>query len=276
MTPTTRFRPRDQVVFAKPLAGPSGAQLLSYRWAYQFEEYVDKRGEDRVRRVSDWGEAEQSGESGRMVVHQFVVREDDGKTSFVSLEGALRIMGYLKRDEEGALRLRGLASTLKTRAKLAIQLESAKAQSCLWQERFQAITLLVKDVPEPDIRIRQAFPASPNSTALMAYVEGDTGEFQVFHPATDGDSHTRQAREQARELEARNTVSEAWKARQAAAMLPESLRSAVRPTYGFMDDLEKRIKRADARIRSAEREAALPREAAWEDEEAKEDGPVAS
>lgn len=96
MSSASRFRPRKRVEFDTPIKGPSGAVLKAYEWQYEFEEYIDDRGEERVRRVSDWNKAELSDETGRDIVHQFEVVTPDGLGYLVSAESALKMMGYME------------------------------------------------------------------------------------------------------------------------------------------------------------------------------------
>lgn len=96
MSSASRFRPRKRVEFDTPIKGPSGAVLKAYEWQYEFEEYIDDRGEERVRRVSDWNKAELSDETGRDIVHQFEVVTPDGIGYLVSAESALKMMGYME------------------------------------------------------------------------------------------------------------------------------------------------------------------------------------
>ena len=115
----SRFRPKEKIVFEKPLEGPSGAKLVAYEWKWQPEEYVDDRGEDRVRRVSDWERAEQSGETNRDLVHQFLVETPEGTHKLVSAESVPVLLGYA--DKDTPAHLPSLVSATKTLARLKME-----------------------------------------------------------------------------------------------------------------------------------------------------------
>jgi hypothetical protein len=111
-----RFKPKGMVEFGNRIVGPTGARLATYVWQYTMEEVLDSRGEMVERRVSDWDKAAPNEKTGREIVHQFTVVAPDGQESLVSLESALRLLGYLP-DTEQAMKVKSLAGTLKTRAK---------------------------------------------------------------------------------------------------------------------------------------------------------------
>ena len=82
------------LVFQKPIVGPSGARIVSYNWTNKPVEYVDERGEDRVKRVSDWDYSNENEDTGRQIVHSFVVEMPDGTSRAVSAESAAKALGY--------------------------------------------------------------------------------------------------------------------------------------------------------------------------------------
>lgn len=84
-------RSRNTVRFEKPITGPSGASLLSYDWQWMWEESPDY---DDPRRVSDWSESVENEQTGKHVVHQFSVADAKGKHHVVSLESALKLLGF--------------------------------------------------------------------------------------------------------------------------------------------------------------------------------------
>lgn len=83
--------PRYQM--AKPVRGPSGAQIVGYKWNSKLEDYVDARGEDRVRRVSDWDAANTSTGTGRDIVHEYFVKHPDGRVTVEGVKSAQNILG---------------------------------------------------------------------------------------------------------------------------------------------------------------------------------------
>ncbi len=113
-----RSRPRSTITFAQPITGPSGKKLTAYTWQWKPVEFVDARGEERVARISDWEKSEKNAETGRDVVHQFIV---DGQS--VSLETAARMLGY---ESANAGPLKATESAVKTVARLRMQLEEFK------------------------------------------------------------------------------------------------------------------------------------------------------
>lgn len=139
-----RTNPRSTVAFAKPIVGPSGARLLSYTWQWKPMEFVDSRGEDRVKRISDWGASESSGDTGREVVHQFVV-DDGGTEKVVSAESALKMLGFAP-GSDGKAEFTSLSSAAKTLARLRMQqaeMEQAKQQFERDNAEVQAMALPV-------------------------------------------------------------------------------------------------------------------------------------
>lgn len=134
---TARFRPRELVTFKVPLKGPSGAKLMAYEWAWKPEEYVDRRGEDRVKRISDWDKAEESSETGRHIVHQFHVELPDGSVKVVSSESVLQILGFTEKNT--ATKLPSLISASKTLAKNQMLLAAKEEQAKAYDEAVKAL-----------------------------------------------------------------------------------------------------------------------------------------
>ena len=80
-----RGKPRESIVFKKPVPTPLG-DVIGYSWSSQLVEDVDKVGEPVLRRISNWEEAANNAETGRDIVHRFLIKKPDGTTSEVSLE----------------------------------------------------------------------------------------------------------------------------------------------------------------------------------------------
>jgi len=118
----SRVRPREAIVFGKPLVGPSGARLVAYEWQWQPFEYIDKYGEERTARISDWEKAESSHDTGRDIVHQFTVQMPDDTSKTVSAESAIKLLGF----NGGSSEFKATASGAKTLAKLRMQLEEGQ------------------------------------------------------------------------------------------------------------------------------------------------------
>ena len=121
----SRTRPRDTITFPNPVTGPSGQQLVAYTWQWKPMDLVDKRGEDITVRVSNWEEAATNPETGRDVVHQFVVRAPGGDEQTVSAESAMKLLGYV--DAGTAKAPTSVMSAAKTLAKWRMAQAETKA-----------------------------------------------------------------------------------------------------------------------------------------------------
>lgn len=88
-----RIRPRNAMMFKTPYTGKSGAQLVGYEWKWRTEDIVDSRGEDKTVRVSDWEQSIINPVTNREIVHQFYIKNTDGKTELVSAETAAKMLG---------------------------------------------------------------------------------------------------------------------------------------------------------------------------------------
>jgi hypothetical protein len=103
------------------IEGPSGAVLDSYQWEWQWDvKFSESEGGLIDAKVSDWTKAEASASTGRDLVHKFLLRKD-GETRLVSLETALREMGFLS-GTEGTKSARKVVSNAKTLAKNKVKL----------------------------------------------------------------------------------------------------------------------------------------------------------
>jgi hypothetical protein len=144
----TRTRPRGTINFANPITGPSGTKLTAYTWQWKPMEFVDARGEERVARISDWDNSETNAETGREVVHQFVV-EQNGESKTVSAESAIRALGYGTAAEAGAAK--SAISAAKTLARLQMQLsEVAQAVEAYEADKAEVILLTPPEISGPD------------------------------------------------------------------------------------------------------------------------------
>jgi hypothetical protein len=125
----------EPLVFKKPIVGKTGAKLVSYVWPNKGEEYVDKSGNDRTRRISDWDFSETNDSTGRKIVHQFAVETPDGQTKIVSAETAAEMLGIpvakMKGDALKAIRKQIATSSISDAARrkatgIVSDLESGK------------------------------------------------------------------------------------------------------------------------------------------------------
>jgi len=129
------------LVFDKPIQTPVG-KILSYQWQSQLIEEVDSRGEEVVRRISDWNLAEENADTGKAIVHHFLLERPDGTRSIVSLESAI---GALKGEQEG----KTLKSRIAAARRLVVrQAELAQAESDLAE--YERIVAQVKKEPAPE------------------------------------------------------------------------------------------------------------------------------
>ena len=182
-------------------------------------EFVDKRGEDRVARVSDWDKAEASAESGREVVHQFTV-EAEGQQQVVSAEGAMRVLGFLGGEKQAGVK--SVVSAAKTLARLKMQeaeLQEAKAQ-------FDGDNAAVQALPLP------AMPTERDANGWW-----NLGDEQVRQiepgPMTD---------------ERRRALVGAWRDKRLSERGWKQGQSTREDMQRRLTDLAQRIKRAETRL----------------------------
>ena len=112
--PAGRLKSDAQVVFPAPITGNTGAELVSYEWAYQIED-VQTADDVVAKKVSNWDRADVSDETGRLIVHKFDVKAPDGTIKTVSLETAARLLGYTPGETQD---IANIATTAKTYAKM--------------------------------------------------------------------------------------------------------------------------------------------------------------
>jgi RNase H-fold protein (predicted Holliday junction resolvase) len=92
-TDATLDRTRHDVMFDRPYTGKTGAKLLGYNWPHYEVAGVDKRGEDKIFRYSDWSQADVSRMTGRKFVHRFIIERTDGEEETLSAESAAVALG---------------------------------------------------------------------------------------------------------------------------------------------------------------------------------------
>jgi hypothetical protein len=124
--------------FDKPIKGPSGAELFAYEWRHYLVEEPDESGEWMVtKRISDWEQAESSGHTGRNIVHLWDVTDQQGKHQTLSLESALRELGYI--DDTTGQNVRTFASAVMKKAKLQMALEKAGGTNANLQRQIASV-----------------------------------------------------------------------------------------------------------------------------------------
>jgi hypothetical protein len=225
---TARTRPAEYLPFAKPLTGPSGARLVGYEWKWTPFEYVDARGEDVVKRVSDWDESLLNAETGRNVVHQFHI-ERDGKKEIVSAESAAKLLGLA--GQEQLKPLKSMVSASKTLARQKMQL--AETESAL--QRFMEERAAVEALEPPKLVSRGRVPDDP---------EWITPDATVY---TMGDQQMSYRPSKWRQDDPAGEMLARWR----SARLKERIGSSTDDykLRSLIDDLTKRIKRQEAKLK---------------------------
>lgn len=143
-----RTKDRNEIRFETPYIGIGGNySLVGYVWPNKKEEYIDRRGEDRVRTVSDWEAAVENLETGRQIVHQFAVKKPDGTEQDVSAETAAKLLGVSE-------------STVRNNAKKQLEKAIAKEKSRI---------LEIKEADDLDAIDAQDSPAMAVSKRAMTY-----------------------------------------------------------------------------------------------------------
>ena len=224
----SRFKPSEKFVFKKPLIGPSGRALTAYEWKFKPEEYVDKYGEDRIRRVSDWDEAEDSSETGRGLVHHFHVEDLDKTSKLVSAESVPVLLGYTENNLSPA-KAKSVMSAVKTLAKLKMKLAIVEDKIAHNESVWKEVEKL--RFPSEKVASRKAFETSA-STAQRFYLDGNEGVMQVQHDQGPATSYTLESLEQQ------------WRAGYAKAMGEVHISES-------RFDLQRRIKRQERKIEQA-------------------------
>ncbi len=129
---SSRFKPHETIIFDKPLIGPSGAQLISYTWAFLWTMQPNHEGELVSKRMSDWDQALISADTGRDIVHQFSIKMPHGDIKTVSSESVLILLGFTVRAKLKTFP--GLVTALKTLAKQKLQFQILSEQDKLYNE----------------------------------------------------------------------------------------------------------------------------------------------
>ena len=164
-TRLSRGKPRESIAFKKPVITPLG-EVVGYSWSSQLVEDVDKAGEPILRRVSNWEEAANNAETGRDIVHRFLIRKPDGSASEVSLESTFGKMTAADKQT-----IKSVISAAKRlpfmRAELA-ELQDLQKRS---DEDYQRTQKLVPDpakfeLREPDVEWRK------KTGDKVAYLDG--------------------------------------------------------------------------------------------------------
>ena len=149
----SRGKPRESIVFKTPVKTPLG-DVVGYSWSSQLVEDVDSMGEPVLRRISNWEEATNNAETGRDIVHKFLIKKPDGTTSEVSLEST-----FGKMTDSDKKTIKAVVSAAKRlpfmRAELA-ELQDLQKQAEADYQRTQKLTPdpTKLELREPDVKWR--------------------------------------------------------------------------------------------------------------------------
>lgn len=243
----TRSRPRSTIAFDRPIIGPTGARLVSYTWQWKPIELVNVRGDDVVRRISDWDKSERSADTGREVVHQFEV-DVDGHVQLVSAQSALKLLGFFAQAGEGTTESgRAAFNALSSAAKTLARLQMRQAEITQIRQAFDADMAQVVAMP---------LPPMPQERVRHGTTEG----WWVM-----GDAAVRQLEPGPMRDERRRVLVESWRDNRMAER-GWSLASHLGQRFSAsLHDVGVRIETARRRLDSAQRaaaEAGQPDEAA--------------
>ena len=132
----------------KPIKGPTGAKIVGYEWRSKLIEDVDSRGNERIRRVSDWDDHDTSEGTGRSIVHTFYVEHPDGRITVEGRNSAQNVLGI---DQ----------SRLKTIAKNEQAAQKYKAEhSAREAAKIEKLAKGTTQEAARDFRMRGGSPAS--------------------------------------------------------------------------------------------------------------------
>lgn len=142
-----RFKPKETIFFNPPLVGVNGVKLISYTWAYEWTMLPNREGEMKDKRVSDWTKAESSAETGRDIVHQYTIEEQDGSLKTVSSESVPILLGYSNKSQSKTFG--NLATASKTLAKQQIELSILEAKKNEFDDALKSI--IENGFPNPKV-----------------------------------------------------------------------------------------------------------------------------
>ena len=270
-------RSKHQVEFPNPIVGPSGAKLTGYDWKWMMFEDVDDRGEERRRRISDWDEAVGSDDTGRDIVHHFSVVTPTGDHQTVSLESALKVLGYMPKDKlaPGVANIKTLASALKRRAMGQMEIDRREDLVKRIDGALAEVNQKVQGEPRPEIVLGET-PVRRTNDAI------DRGDPATKPQWTMGDvSCTAWGDDQMRDAKAgripdevRENLEDHWRQKRVKEHFPEALAAEYEsleshkftPEYwdkytrkSFQNDIQKRKERladTEKHIKALSEEAA--------------------
>lgn len=223
---SSRFKPRETIVFDKPIVGKNGNKLISYQWAYEWTMLPNREGELKDKRISNWEDAEISAETGRDIVHKFTVEKKDGDVVTVSSETIPSLLGYI--DVKEMKNLPSLVSSVKTLAKQKMQLAILKAQ----EEEYNNIKNQVDEMPLPEIEKKQYLSGVSKSLVTKWVAAGLDDAYQL-------------------DYENKSDISERDKESLISTWKQEMIKKMGGKQPRGIYDLEKRIKRQEKKVQDA-------------------------
>jgi len=182
ITSSSRFKPRETIVFDPPLIGTNGNKLISYTWSYEWTEDFNKfKGETVSKRISDWTQAETNAETGRQIVHQYGIQLADGSYKTVSSETVPIILGFI--DKKQSSTLPNLVTASKTLAKQKMQLAILEAKKIEEENAIKEI-------------MSKPFPPITKSIAFGDSIRYTMGKVSVIDHNIDIDSEISKERKE--------------------------------------------------------------------------------
>lgn len=158
---TSRQKPNRIIYFNPPLIGKNGNKLIAYEWKYEY--VVDfKKGEEILKRISDWSNSSKNEETGRDIVHQFIIETPNKEIFHVSAESIPSNLGLVNSTSK-----KSITSISKLSKTLAFQKLELEALSLI-QNKIEEIKDYYQKNGFPDIKIEKS-----NYEGMVKLVMGD-------------------------------------------------------------------------------------------------------
>lgn len=230
--PAGRLKSDAQVVFPAPIKGNTGAELVSYEWAWQIED-VQTADDVVAKKVSNWDRADVSDETGRLIVHKFDVKAPDGTVKTVSLETAARLLGYTPGEAQD---IANIATTAKTYAKMQMAISVLDAAIKETNEIKAEVDAME---PPPVIEVSRTSPATRKWMIGNVEMRERFGIMAGDHPYEIGEPIPAELVKRGQDL---------WRDEQLARRKKESGYERY-DSFGFQrSELEKRAKKLKLRL----------------------------
>lgn len=229
-----RFKPLQAVTFNPAIIGQNGAKLLSYEWAYKWEEdWSQHKNEPVAKRKSDWEHAEQNIETGRDIVHKFEVQLPDGTIKKVSAETVPVVLGYSTLELK---KFPSLVIALKTLAKQQMQLHVMQSK----QNEYERALSEVEKMEKPPILEKEYKPDQHGGITIYAMGDEMVWQSDVFSHMDKTSGMPVYKKLDSIEPERKSALTDSWIRRR----LQEQ---GVSRQYGIQD-MKNRIRRQEQKI----------------------------